>query len=255
VITFVNIGKWGRHGNQMFQYAATLSVARHHATDALMPLQNSTLKDCFVLGDVIDAMPSSLDLGFTQGDEFAFNDSIFKLPPNRNVDLFGYFQSEKYFKNIEEVVRKNFTFKSEVKERADEQIKSLNPERKHVSLHVRRGDYLNLTHVHPTPEISYYEEALKHFKHHTPVVFSDDIKWCKENLSHLQGDPVFVEGTDLYTDLCMMTLCDGHIIANSSFSWWGAWLGNNKTVAPARWFGEQGPQDWSDIYCEGWITC
>jgi hypothetical protein len=94
---------------------------------------------------------------------------------------------------------------------------------------------------------------MTHFDGHTPIVFSDDIAWCEENLSHM--NPIFMDGNDVYTDMCLMSMCDGHIIANSSFSWWGAWLGKGKTVAPKRWFGESGPQDWSDIYCEGWITC
>ena len=89
-------------------------------------------------------------------------------------------------------------------------------------------------------------------------MFSDDIDWCKENLSDLAETVYFSENppadgnNGVYIDLCMMTLCDAHIIANSSFSWWGALLGNGNTIAPKTWFGPKGKQDWQDIYCDGW---
>ena len=125
---------------------------------------------------------------------------------------------------------------------------------KTVSIHVRRGDYLELSDFHPTCEVSYYDDAMKNFEGYTPLVFSDDVALCKENLSH--HHPIFVEGNDLNVDMCLMSMCDGHIISNSSFSWWAAWLGNKKNVvAPKTWFGPAGPQDWEDIYCEGWILC
>ena len=252
MITCVTLGRWGRHGNQMFQYAATMSVAKHLGVSAMAPIQDKTLKDCFKLGDVISGMPTELHGRYEQGDEFAYNEKIFDLPTDKNIDLFGYFQSEKYFKHIEDAIRENYEFKDEIIEKA-KAIKSDLDLKKTVSLHVRRGDYLQLSHVHPTSDVSYYDEAMTHFDGHTPVVFSDDIPWCKENLSHLNA--VFVEGNDLYTDMCLMSMCDGHIIANSSFSWWAAWLGKGKTVAPKRWFAESGPKDWSDVYCEGWIKC
>ena len=94
------------------------------------------------------------------------------------------------------------------------------------------------------------------FKGYRPVVFSDDIEWCKENMTWLNNnhpEPVFMS-YDHFTDLCLMSLCNGHIIANSSFSWWGAWLGGGKTVAPKEWFGPSGPKNWKDVYCEDWIT-
>jgi hypothetical protein len=252
VISFVNRGRWGRPGNQMFQYAATLSVAKHIGVPAIAPLQYTTLKDSFKLGDVVSGMPSELDGRYDQGDEFTFDEKIFDLPPDKNIDLFGYFQSEKFFKHIEDVVRENFEFKDDIQKLSESKHKDFNVE-KTVSIHVRRGDYLKLSHVHPSPDVSYYDNAMTHFENHTPVVFSDDIEWCKENFKHMNA--IFVDGNDIHTDMCMMSLCDGHIIANSSFSWWAAWLGKGKTVAPKKWFGEQGPRDWSDIYCEGWIKC
>ena len=86
-----------------------------------------------------------------------------------------------------------------------------------------------------------------------PVIFSDDIKWCKNNMKWLPENTVYMEN-DLNVDLCVMSWCNAHIIANSSFSWWAAWLRgkNGKTVAPSRWFGPKGQQDWQDIYCDEW---
>ena len=70
------------------------------------------------------------------------------------------------------------------------------------------------------------------------------MKWLPENTVYMEND--------LNVDLCVMSWCNAHIIANSSFSWWGAWLGGGKTIAPKNWFGPKGPQDWNDVYCNGW---
>jgi hypothetical protein len=85
------------------------------------------------------------------------------------------------------------------------------------------------------------------------MIFSDDNDWCRENFK--QENVEIVSGNTADEDLQLMSLCDNHIIANSSFSWWGAWLGNNKcksVVAPKVWFGESNPFPTEDIYCDGW---
>ena len=91
------------------QYAATMSVAKHLGASAMAPIQNTTLKDCFKLG--LSGMPTELHARYEQGDEFAYNEKIFDLPLDKNIDLFGYFQSEKYFKHIEDAIRENYEFK------------------------------------------------------------------------------------------------------------------------------------------------
>ena len=97
MITCISLGRWGRHGNQMFQYAATMSVAKHLGVSAMAPIQDTTLKDCFKLGDIISGMPTELHGRYEQGDEFAYNERIFDLPTDKNIDLFGYFSIRKVF--------------------------------------------------------------------------------------------------------------------------------------------------------------
>ena len=126
------------------------------------------------------------------------------------------------------------------------------------SIHVRRGDYLNSPNHHPTQNMNYYMRAIKEMpKDSVFLIFSDDIKWCKENFPNLPEKFIFVEGNKDYEDLHLMTHCKNNIIANSTFSWWGAWLNSNSdkiVVAPKKWFGPAlKNNDTKDLYCEGWI--
>ena len=124
-----------------------------------------------------------------------------------------------------------------------------------ISLHIRRTDYITNSN-HSTLELDYYESALSNFDSDaTILVFSDDPDWC--NQQELFSDDRFMiaEGNSGYVDMCLMSLCSGHIIANSSFSWWGAWLSDSKqVVAPSQWFAssDNDSKDTKDIYCEGW---
>jgi hypothetical protein len=125
------------------------------------------------------------------------------------------------------------------------------------SIHIRRGDYVGLPNHHPTQLISYYEDAIKiigdnkHF-----VFFSDDIKWCEENFKFVENKTFISNNTD-YEDMYLMSMCKNNIIANSTFSWWGAWLNNNETkqvIAPLKWFGTYYSHfNTKDLYCDKWI--
>ena len=111
--------------------------------------------------------------------------------------------------------------------------------KKIVSLHIRRTDY-TVNNNHPLQPMSYYEDALKLFDKNVQIlVFSDDPQWCQEQGLFADDSVMISEGNDADIDLCLMTKCDYHIIANSSFSWWGAWLGDSeKVVAPSNWFAD-----------------
>ena len=115
-------------------------------------------------------------------------------------------------------------------------------------------------------ELTTIDYTLKYYLEHNEMLDDDDIEWCKQTFGHIDG-AVFVENEDTlnleatvssdesaYVDMCAMSFCNAHIIANSSFSWWGAYLGEAPTVAPATWFGPKGPQDWHDIYCPEWTV-
>ena len=175
--------------------------------------------------------------------------------------LVGCWQSEKYFKEIKDVVRKNFTFKNmELSEKMQE-YKDAMEKSNSVSVHIRRGDYLEADEVYGgicTEE--YYEKSMKKMKEDMPdcqfFIFTNDVPWVKE---HMAGDGVtVVEGNDEdagYIDMYLMTRCKHYILANSSFSWWGCYLSSSeekKVIAPSRWMNGK---DCKDIYTKGMDTC
>ena len=265
-VSFNMLGNYGRLGNAMFQYAATLGSAR---SSGHTPVCNISaiplLSECFELGSVVDGVVD-FDLVYTE-DDFKYNPVLNSLPADKSIELRGYFQTRKYFSHVEDEVRQNFKFKDHIIEKARQKIPVVDWDAC-VSVHVRRGDYPSIAEHHHNQTVEYYISSLDNFPYHRPVFFSDDIEWCKENFSSLKNEPVFVENDETlnlqasqnsdisgYVDMCGMGLCDGHIIANSSFSWWGAFLGGEgQTVAPKIWFGPKGPQDWQDVYCKEWIV-
>ena len=124
-----------------------------------------------------------------------------------------------------------------------------------ISLHVRRGDYVTNPN-HPTQNMDYYENALSYFGNESVIIFSDDPEWCKSQDLFSSDRFSISENNTTEFDLCLMSMCKYHIIANSSFSWWGAWLAKSKKViAPSNWFGgscsNKSPKD---MYCDGWIV-
>ena len=179
-----------------------------------------------------------------------------KIEYTKDSCLFGYFQSEKYFSENEKAIRELFTMDRNTSEYLAEKYGHLfDGPKKLVSVHVRRGDYLRLSEFHHVCTLDYYKKAMEKFSDVIYVVFSDDLMWCKLNLP-LGEDYVFAEGNKDFQDLYLMSLCDHHIIANSSFSWWGAWLNESdekKVIAPRKWFGPKNAgKNTKDLYCEGW---
>ena len=123
-----------------------------------------------------------------------------------------------------------------------------------ISLHIRRTDHLVKPTYHPVLPLSYYEEALSKFPSDIPVlVFSDDPLWCHDE-AFFSGDRFLISDSgDNITDMCLMSMCQYQIMANSTYSWWGAWLSNSKDViAPKLWFGPDG-QDPRDVYVDRWL--
>ncbi len=156
--------------------------------------------------------------------------------------VIGFFQSESYFIEIQKQIRKYYEFPANMNcffQKYYNIIQTSNS----VSLHIRRGDYLTFLDF-GVLNTTYYSNALKYVRQNIPnihvLVFSDDIKWAKTNMKELMNEKwTFVEDTSDFDDLCLMSMCKHNIIANSSFSWWGAWLNNNPTkivVSPAQWF-------------------
>ena len=183
---------------------------------------------------------------------FGFDNDLFLNCPDW-VTIQGFFQTEKYFKDIRNEIKKDFEFKDDIKQPCSQMISNIeNP----VALHIRRTDYITNPN-HTCLSMDYYKEALSYFGNATVLIFSDDPAWCKEH--ELFEDDRFMvsEGNDQYIDMCLMSMCDGHIIANSSFSWWGAWLSKSrKIIAPSGWFegSNNSHLDTKDIYCSGWTV-
>ena len=259
-VAFNYLGKLGQFGNQMFQYAATKGIASKLNTSFMIPDHREIFDDgignryTILLHDVfnLDGQRGILQTqNYIQEENFCFEEKFFNISPSTNVCLWGFFQTEKYFKHIEKQIRKDFTFKDEIKDECDDLIKQFtNP----IALHIRRGDFIWNNKNHPPLSLDYYKSALQLFDSDREVIiFSDDTEWCKEQELFVDDRFAVAEGGDQFYDLCLMSMCDDFIIANSTFSWWGAWLGNRgKVIAPKRWFGETLGHDTKDLYCKGW---
>jgi hypothetical protein len=262
MISYNLLGSNGRIGNQMFQYATLLGIAEKHGYEFCIPPSKNEdewndhqLIEIFGLKNLEKENIKKLyNVEQVKESNFRFDSNLFENCPD-NVDIFGYFQTEKYFLHAVDKVKEDFTFKEEVvKDVSDyrSQIES----NEVISLHIRRGDYLKYP-WHGCCPLEYYEKALSLLDDNTPVIiFSDDPEWCVQQ-EIFESDRFYVsEHNGNAFDMCLMTLCDYHIIANSSFSWWGAWLANSKEVyAPQHWFGpplnEQ--NDITDLIPERWI--
>jgi len=268
----------GGLGNQMFQYAVAKDLALRHgntfkvdiaAFDHYLLHQGFELNRIFGnIAPIANKSEISRVLGWRaspwisrclshhrfskfRSRAFVQEPSLDYWPDINNVPancyLSGYWQSERYFKQSEAIIRDDFSFiipMSEENQAVADVIAGCSA----VSLHVRRGDYVANAATnahHGTCSLAYYEAAIKYMAERVsdPVffVFSDDINWVKYHVS-IPHKTFFVEhnkGSNSYCDMQLMSLCSHHIIANSSFSWWGAWLGKNTekiVIAPKQWF-------------------
>ncbi|WP_299101262.1 alpha-1,2-fucosyltransferase [uncultured Winogradskyella sp.] len=194
-----------------------------------------------------------------------YQDEDYKLKAPVYVN--GYFQSYKYFLGYEEFVKKIFHFSTDDLDAKNISLLSRIEEANTISIHVRRGDYvtdLNINNTHGLCDIEYYMASIdvltKDNANSTLVFFSDDSDWVKKTFSHLSNPKIFVNhntGSHSWKDMLLMSKCSHNIIANSSFSWWAAWLNSNsekKVVAPKQWFADQSrntfdliPKEWIQI--------
>ena len=284
-VSFNGLGNEGRLGNQMFQYAFIRGMSKRYGYDFIIPDANANRFDNYGLFDCFELEGCKTGEGSYPTSECrdtAFNQK-FLDECSDNTNYSGVFQTEKYFANATEELRKDFTFKKDILDPCQEFIDNVGDV---IFLHVRRGNsnlvgkrgekwsYQLLQDYHPLMKKEYYLEALSHFDESKKViVLSDTIDWCK-NQDWLQDDrflfsdssyEIFDDGASVpYIDICLMSLCSGGIIANSSMSWWGAWLQNDrgKVIAPYPWYGEKAynygnaelcdadiiPERWTKIY-------
>jgi hypothetical protein len=191
-----------------------------------------------------------------------FDNRFLEIEDNSYLD--GYFQCEKYFKDIREIILKQFTINQEVSNYTKEIENKIQNSQNSCSLHIRRGDFVNSTNIniHGACDIEYYKKAMKYLEEKVEninyFIFSDDIEWVKENLAIQNA--IYIDSKEKripHEDIYLMSLCKNNIIANSSFSWWGAWLNQNEkkmVIAPKRWFADDKLESQSkDIVCESWV--
>jgi hypothetical protein len=283
----------GGIGNQMFQYAAGRALSLASGQQLLLDLHdfpNYRLHQGFELNRVFNVHAEGVSspvlqqmlgwraaplakrvlrrpqFAWLRGGKFTAEPYFHFWPGfgdlNGDRYLYGYWQSEKYFGRFEDAIRRDFTFR----EPLDARNAALAAEMagtQSVSLHIRRGDYVSNPKNSKLLEVcslDYYREAVAHIATRVgnPVfyVFSDDMDWVRQNLP-LDFSCVYVDhnrGTESYRDMQLMSLCRHNVIANSSFSWWGAWLNaapRKLVVAPRNWF-RNGNND-TDLIPEGWV--
>lgn len=286
----------GGLGNQMFQYAIGKKLSLLHKTKLKLdlsflldrvPRQNFTYRDynlnIFSLKiesatpEEIKPFISYLDsktkriiytylfLGkknkYINEKQFTFDPAIFKL--TRNIYLDGYWQTEKYFSDIKNVLYNDFNIKIPQDEK-NQEIAKIIKDTNSVSIHIRRGDYIEnkqTYNVHGVCDLDYYNNCvnllLKQIENPHFFIFSDDHQWAKENLK-LDYPMIFADHNDEsknYEDLRLMSQCQHNIIANSTFSWWGAWLNQNPdkiVYAPKKWFNDTS-RNTQDLIPDQWM--
>jgi len=230
----------GGLGNYMFQIATTFSLSKDYGFNCAFNSKNY-LKVHKDIENYRDNIFRNVNFDEKITYNQVYNEPTFnyeKIKINDKTLLNGYFQSEKYFlHNRNEILNLYSPTKKDLDYIYQKYGKILKYE--NCSIHVRRGDYLKLQTYHPLCTMDYYNNAINDIgEDRLFLVFSDDIEWCKNNFKN--GNFVFVENEKDYIDLYIMSMCNSNIIANSSFSWWGAWLNKNKNkkiIAPKNWFG------------------
>jgi hypothetical protein len=283
----------GGLGNQMFQYAKGRAASMAHQTSLTLDVSgfsNYALHQGFELQRIFSFKAGIADeadlrevLGWQSPNyvrkvvcrpsmavfrrkelvveqHFHYGQGIKNVPSD--CYLTGYWQSEKNFLEIAAQIRKDFTFKLPMGGKNIELAKRVS-EVTAVSLHVRRGDYVNnpeTTAIHGVCTLEYYQAAIKYIAERIeqPVffVFSDNIEWVKDNIK-LDYPCQYVDhnhGVESYNDMRLMSYCQHHIIANSSFSWWAAWLNphiEKIIIAPKRWFATK--TDTRDLLPASWV--
>jgi hypothetical protein len=282
----------GGLGNQMFQYAAAKALSHYHnlpikvdlsflkdtslkadVTQRVFELECFTAKIEFTSNGEIEVFDKSplvkerfLELlgvrrkGIYLEKSFNFDTGFYSIRPNSL--LVGYWQSEKYFAQFRSLILEEFSWRNPLvglNSEAYERIINSNA----VSIHIRRGDYVtnsSAKEYHGICEIEYYRSAMALIESKVDYpkyfVFSDDLAAAKAVLGDIDGAE-FIDWNsfgDSFQDMRLMSCCKHNIIANSSFSWWGAWLNNNPkkiVVAPKKWFNKS-DIDTSDLIPESW---
>ena len=253
--------------NQMFQYAYGLHLSLKYNQVLFLDTSfyNNQQGNGVIRKFELNKFPN---LSYNLFNNLTNNKTIYRINEsnkytdnilgNDNYYIEGYWQNENYFISHEKEIRNAFKCNNttekfnQYKSKIDKYIKQ---GQIIISLHVRRTDYVKTNGFHPIQSINYYENAIFEIGNYDKLlIFSDDIKWCQENFKF--DKMLFIQGLDNVEDLWLMKECTHNIIANSSFSWWGAWLNENgekKVIAPYQWFGGDNNINSVDIVPKKWV--
>lgn len=241
MITFSNLGNMGRIGNQIFQLSSSIATALRHNDLYIFPPwkeeNHFNLHNCFSNNIKVNKV--------YQEPFFHYKEIPYNINKNEVLDLKGYFQSYLYFDDFKEQILNLLTPNYNV-EREPELC----------AVHVRRSDYIKYQNFHPLMTMDYYHKAMELSGCKKFLIFSDDIAYCKQNFIGNQFE--FSENYEAYIDLALMIKkCEHLIIANSSFSWCGAYFNRNankKIIAPKNWFGPGLSHSVADLIPKDWIV-
>lgn len=277
----------GGLGNQMFQYAYAKALQQKNHKVKIdisafekykihggyqldkynieLDISSKQENDKFYKNTILRKALRKIKIDFSKSireKNLLFDSSLLEIADDNYIS--GYFQCEKYFKDIRDILLKQFTIKQKLSSYANDMKSEIENSQNSCSLHVRRGDFIDDKNIkiHGSCDIEYYQNSIKYLQEKISdlryFIFSDDMDWAKSNLAiqnatYIQSKEKRIPHEDIY----LMSLCDHNIIANSTFSWWGAWLNknNNKMViTPKKWFADESMQKQSiDIVCDDWI--
>ena len=264
----------GGLGNQLFQYALGRNLAIKNNTELELDISwYQTVKkdyrryelDNFNINTEITNNKTFTKRQYIKEKYFNFNKDIVHL--SDDVYLDGYWQSEKYFSDFEETIKNDFNLRYPLSREAAGVHEIIIHAPVSCAIHIRRGDYVvnpGINFYHGACSLRYYRDAVDYIKKYslsTEVsffVFSDDINWVKKNFIIEKGIFIEFENRDGFKDqeeMILMSRCQHQIIANSTFSWWGAWLNKNKQkiiLAPDKWFNNV-LIDTKDLLPDSWI--
>lgn len=240
---------WGGIGNQMFMMAAAIGHAKRMNTDFMF---SAHTLDNRIWPRAFPSIIPTTKLGLLHLKEWKSPTFEYSpIPMENNIRIHGFFQSEKYFSDYRDEIID--AFKLRIAKTEDGEIPSVDA----VSIHVRRGDYLQYPDKHPVCTLGYFNQAMENFPDDEFIVFSDDLQWCHK---YFKGERFkFAHGGNPYMDMAAMMTCKSNIISNSTFSWWAAWLNQCPTkiiVSPdeSNWFGPGNAHlPTHDIIPESWI--
>ncbi|PQJ73964.1 alpha-1,2-fucosyltransferase [Polaribacter gangjinensis] len=258
----------GGLGNQLFQYAYAKSLASkgYQVKIDISSFKNYKLHGGYQLHEFkIDLPEASKWESFIAKYGFRIpmkeKSLLFQkrfLKPKKNAYIKGYFQTEKYFKDIRGILLKQIIVKKQLSSSTIKYLEKITIKKNTCAIHIRRGDYIldeKANKVHGVCGLNYYKEAIKLMREKCGeisfFVFSDDISWVKKNLKIKNA--VYIDHNVIpHEDMHLMSLCNHNITANSSFSWWAAWLNQHKNkivIAPKNWFVSKE----NEVACKDWI--